>query len=505
MSAAGAAVATAPGQDLDEGGRNRLLRRVDWRLALNGREQPRLLVLGGDPETAAALALVTRPAGDGPADLVLLGFPGEEGLRRARAALAPGGEIACLWDRIRPGAIQLASRRLAGAGFGRVRTLWPAWDAGSEPRFWLPLDSPTALDDFYANRPPDSLRDAVGRRLWRTALAAGAAAPVVLLGQLTDDPPEPDQLDAALPPDGLSYVLHTGGDEADNKVAAIPFPAGASGPAPVLAKFGREARGDAALRGEGALLRRLAGERPDLAGFPRIHAEATRAGGFALVQDAFHGPDLDPADLGTSGPAVTDWLVALAGPAPEPRPAPEWRPRLLEEPLRELETDYGDVFAPELAARARTALAGLGPLPLVWEHRDFGSWNVVLTAEGPAVIDWESAEPEGLPFLDLVYLLTMSALQVEDGFAPGAPAAAIAEAVFDPATEAGRVAAPCLERYGAALGIDPAELPRLRLACWVVQALLVSRYLRGRGPRPLDATRDLFVKLAGAAVEVIEA
>jgi hypothetical protein len=503
MSAA-AVAPEAPGRDLDEGERNRLLRRVDWRLALNGRAEPRLLVLGGDPETAAALALVSRPAGDGPADLVLLGFPGEEGLRRARAALAPAGEIACCWERVRPGAIQLASRRLAGAGFGRVRTLWPAWDPGAEPRFWLPLDSPTALDDFYAGRPPDSRRDAVGRRLWRTALAAGAVAPVVLLGQLTDELPGPDQLDAALPPAGLSYVLHTGGDEADNKVAAIPFPAGAAGPAPVLAKFGREARGDDALRGEGALLRRLAGERPDLAGFPRVHAEATRAGGFALVQDAFHGPDLDPADLGHSAPALTDWLLALAG-DPAPRPPEEWRPRLLEEPLRELETDYADVFPPALAARARTALAGLGPLPLVWEHRDFGSWNVVLTASGPAAIDWESAEPEGLPFLDLVYLLTMSALQVEDGFAPGAPAAAIAAAVFEPTSEAGRVAAPCLERYGAALDIDRAEIPRLRLACWVVQALLVSRYLRGRGPRPLDATRDLFVKLAEAAVEVIEA
>src|SRR5205085_2711913 len=52
-------------------------------------------------------------------------------------------------------------------------------------------------------------------------------------------------------------------------------------------------------------------------------------------------------------------------------------------------------------------LAGM-ELPVVWLHGDFKVENLVVdarTSRLSGVIDWEHSEPEGLPFLDLWYLL----------------------------------------------------------------------------------------------------
>jgi hypothetical protein len=502
---------TAPAatQALGEAELNTMLRRVDWRLALNGRERPRLLDLGGERRSAEALALATRPAVDGAADLVLLGFPGVSALRRAGAALAPGGEVACVWSAPRPGGIQLAAARLRRAGFGRLRSFWPGPDPRAQPELWLPLESRAAIEHVFAQRPPASRQQAALRPLWRAARAGGALAPVVLLGQRPGGAAAADELDAVLPPDGLALVLHTGGDEIGSKIAAVPFPAAAKDPPPLIVKLGRGEKADAGLRREGELLRRLAAERPGLGCFPRVHAEVTRAGNVALVQEAFHGPTLsaglDRAAFAAALEPITGWLVELAGAGP-PRPPSEWSGRLVAPLLDELERDFADLFPPPLVARARRALAGLGPLPTVWEHRDLGPWNLLRTGAGLATIDWEDAEPEGLPYLDLVYFLAMAALSAENGLNERARVGSIVAAVFDPASELGAIAAPHVERYRAAVGLDAAELPRLRLLCWVLQSLTVFRHMRGRaGAESLDPEENIFPGLAAAELDRIEA
>jgi thiamine kinase-like enzyme len=44
--------------------------------------------------------------------------------------------------------------------------------------------------------------------------------------------------------------------------------------------------------------------------------------------------------------------------------------------------------------------------PLVFQHGDPGTWNVMATPTGQAVfLDWEAAEPQGMPLWDLFYFM----------------------------------------------------------------------------------------------------
>ena len=76
------------------------------------------------------------------------------------------------------------------------------------------------------------------------------------------------------------------------------------------------------------------------------------------------------------------------------------------EAARERYPVLGETLARVRSAVA-TALAGL-ELPIVWIHGDFKVENLVVdprTGALAGVIDWEISEPEGLPMLDLWYLL----------------------------------------------------------------------------------------------------
>ena len=47
-----------------------------------------------------------------------------------------------------------------------------------------------------------------------------------------------------------------------------------------------------------------------------------------------------------------------------------------------------------------------GALRLVFQHGDPGPWNVVVTVDGrPGFLDWESANPDGMPLWDLLHFL----------------------------------------------------------------------------------------------------
>jgi hypothetical protein len=105
-------------------------------------------------------------------------------------------------------------------------------------------------------------------------------------------------------------------------------------------------------------------------------------------------------------------------------------------------------------------LATLDDLPLVCEQRDLAPWNVLVHDGGIAVADWESAEPDGLPALDLVYFLTNAALLV---------AGVLESGPYAPLRDGGIVTA-SQSSYCERVGIDPGMLPALRLLCWTLHA-----------------------------------
>jgi len=467
---------------LPEPRRNELLRHVDWRYLLRWQERPRALDLSSGL-TSEALALIAEPAGGeaGSADLAVLDQLRPRDLQAARETLREGGDLVCGWSSPLPGRQRKARRALERAGFVDVRFYWPGPRRGASPLFWLGLDSPEAAAHLLLLRPPRSRAGALLRPLWRLARRLGALAPLWVLarapGAGAEEPEAVDEL-GALAPTGSDWLLLTGGQRSINKVVGLPFSPGADEPKTVV-KLARIPEADAALAREAAVLRTLAEEQPGVRGVPRIEADGRRGGRRALAETAIHGQpltaSLSPATFPQLAAAVTAWLVDLAAGRP-PLPAAEWRQRLVEGPLADLEAQFGAVLEAGSADRARAVLSGLGTLPVVCEHRDCSPWNVVANTDGPALLDWESAEPRGLPALDLVYFLATSAFRMDDSYGAGRTRQRYAE-LLDPDTAIGGVAADCFATYSAAIGLDPATLARLRLLCWIVHCRSDYRHL----------------------------
>jgi hypothetical protein len=66
-----------------------------------------------------------------------------------------------------------------------------------------------------------------------------------------------------------------------------------------------------------------------------------------------------------------------------------------------------------LTAQARTLVDTAPALPLVFQHGDPGPWNLVVRADGrPAFLDWEAAEPRGMPLWDLFHFFRSFGLVV---------------------------------------------------------------------------------------------
>jgi hypothetical protein len=479
---------------------NRLLRQVDWRFLLHQTEVPRRADLPREA-TSEALELVTR-VGDGldEADLVVLGFPSRVSAASARRALRSGGEVACLWRAPRPGGIRRARAHLRRAGFSAIHFYRPGLQPG-ETEAWLPLDKPAIAARASSERPPRSRREAILRRAWRLL------GPVCAIARVPGADPNDGGREL---PDPDAWVLLTGGAESDAKVVGLPFFEEGTGSG-VVAKFARTAKAEAALEREASFLADLERERPALGGVPRLCASGRRAGQVGIVQDAVVGKPLNalasPSEFASLAPKVTRWLLALAGDA-DPQPAAIWSGRLVSDPLDELERDFAGLVPADLPGRARRALASLGDLPLSWEHRDFGPWNVVISERGDlAVIDWEDAEPRGLPGLDLVYFLASAGFALDGVRSDEIDRASESNRrLLDPGTDPGGVATACVEQYRAALGIGEKDFQRLRLLCWIVQSLIACRRLVGGAAEgaPAASDADLFIHLAEDELRALE-
>lgn len=93
-------------------------------------------------------------------------------------------------------------------------------------------------------------------------------------------------------------------------------------------------------------------------------------------------------------------------------------------------------------------LAGV-PFPVVWRHRDFTPWNLLVDRDRLTVLDWEGAQP-GLALCDLLHFVS----HWNELAPPGAPASRRQ-----------------VTRYCEQLGIDPRFIPLLRVHTRVEIAL----------------------------------
>lgn len=253
-------------------------------------------------------------------------------------------------------------------------------------------------------------------------------------------------------------------------------------PDPVLvAKVPRLAGASRSLEREAANLDAVHdGAKPDgLPGVPRRVAFEHCGDRPILVQTALVGRAYDRAavrrDPAGAGEAGLAWLVALAK-LPSGRvdaaagrteangeaavngaianDARDSFTRLVARPLADLaaalplEADETGLVERTLAVAAPLAY---GRMPLVFEHGDFSAPNVMrLAGGGLGVVDWELAEPAGLPACDLFFWLTYVAFARAGARTPADHVAAFRAAFGEPSGWAWPYAIRYAERVGVA-------------------------------------------------------
>lgn len=504
---------------------NRLLRRADWRFLLSN-PQPVKSICFAHGLLAEAVALISdhlvephhSPPGD--CDLAVAVNPDPATLRAAWTALHPGGMCYSEWYSPLTGGPEAVRGRLEAAGFTDITCYWPwPWPDRGSPLFWLPIEAPEALHYFLTTRPraPSMMlraRSMVFQGLWHLGLRARLIVPICVTALkpiAVEADADANLLDTiraewsawglGSTPARLSWLLLTGGLSRLNKVVGLVFSDSDSQPR-LIVKWPRVPESAPALAQEAATLQAVQALRPGgMPAVPRMIFFRECAGRTALGETVLKGQPLftllQPANYRDLALKVTDWLADLAGHAPS-RSRADWWNRLIERPLTDFEQSFGVILDPSRLRETRAILSTLDDLPLVCEQRDCSPWNVLVGADGELVVlDWESAEPCGLPALDLIYFLTYLAFFVDGAMKSGRFRDSHRTAL-NPATFTGKVLAECQRQYIIRTGLDPAALRPLRLLVWLIHSR--SEYKRfvaeavGR-PKPTTLRRSLFVSL----------
>jgi Ser/Thr protein kinase RdoA (MazF antagonist) len=429
-------------------------------------------------------------------------------VRRVVGAATPGTWLCVEFAGGSAGAIR---RTLGEAGVGDA-DLYVPWPTSAHPRAWIPVgDEVTAAHVIAGIRGRGFLRGVfrgAQRAIWRARFrrGIGLTARAVFQAGGAGTQRQPDGLrlprsvavtiddsweEWGLGPRPAAYrtALVTGGSDDVNKVVALVFPAGGRRPSLVV-KFARIAPAIAGMQREATVLTRLEQRTgKPVEGVPRLLVELP-AHSNALVETYVPGvamtTQLTEKTFAQLAAAATGWLSDLANGAVLSE-ASSWWPRIAEPALERLDRVHGRKVDPALVRETADRLQALGALPVVPEHRDFAPWNLLVSEGGKlGVLDWESAEPDGLPFLDLMYFLAYLSFDLENAISSGRPVETY-RSLLDERTTVGGVAMECMSRYAAAFALRDADLPALRLLTWLLHATSDARALE---PEPASPSAD---------------
>lgn len=469
-----------------EAGASRLerVRRVDWRFLLGDPLPGRVACLEPhDPTVVEAFELlgvdVTTGSGEPPArgsyDLVVARRAHASDLRLAAELLRPGGAIQL---ELRGWQVRLAARRLRTQGLLEPRSYWH-WPGWRDCRELVPLTSPEVVRFALGRRRPNGLASAkrlLGRVLLRARVLPLAVSQASVIAVKPGRAPGSLPMVTSVAPPYSSWLasgpalLITPRFRASRHVLSLHLEPG--GDTPVTAIKAARLPGDgAALVEETVNLWALESTAAGVAGtVPRVLACDPGVRPY-LVESALAGRPLSAAsvrrDPAAAVGAICTWLEELT-------PDALYRPLLDDEafavlvgrPLGLLADAYGRGTEEALLARRTTEL--LAPLlaarvPLVFEHGDLSPPNVLELEDGRiGVLDWELAQPQGLPAHDLLFFIGYVAFTLSDARETPAQVAAVHEAFVGP----NPWAVPALLGYTRRLGIDRALIPRLFVACW---------------------------------------
>jgi hypothetical protein len=299
---------------------------------------------------------------------------------------------------------------------------------------------------------------------------------------------------AGLSIDDRRWVLIDPGSYSTKKLLMFLFRPGATEP-DIVVKLVRDARFNARLEGAWWALSALNVGPPEVRGLGPTPAFFGTHAGLALMGESIvEGDSLKTQLSGRADDpliaAVVDRLVALGRASADDSAA---TPAEVGADLREMYERFVALYRPNPRERkvltsAIDRIAGLGrPFPLVLQHGDAGTWNVVVGTDGqPVLIDWEAAVPHGMPLWDLLYFMRSVAVGVARRRGTGDPLVAFEEAFLVGDTPLSRLLADATDRVCAGIGLERRDLVEpVFYLCWMHRALKESSTLRpdrmGRG------------------------
>jgi hypothetical protein len=414
-------------------------RPIDWRFLLpnlTGEPLDHLLLCGGSPELPASLQqLAVARRVSTPSDVS--GFADgvvvlEDATISVDAALSYlGGNGVVYWEVNRRTTRHLGLT--ASRAMGRLRRLGVTptaayWIKPGYPnrQMYLPMPSGGAfrwyLDTLYrSTTPARRLLKAGMRTLSITDRGLPAFAPSYAITARRGAPGPPALVDLACRllrwnHSEVQSVFLAHGAAEWNRVAILLFEANASTPSAAV-KFVRHAAFNQHVKWEHQCLGEIAAMLDDSLRSSLPSSKLCRWNELAVaVETCVPGANLSSRTGATEAQLLDDLRLAVrwledfdCATTIEHVPAGDWlRRHLLDGLCQEYESTFGLTAAERhLFETVNTHLAGLehARLPIVWQHGDFGPWNVYRDRGRLSVIDWERAR-RGPALADALYFAT---------------------------------------------------------------------------------------------------
>lgn len=344
-------------------------------------------------------------------------------------------------------------------------------------------------DDMAASLSARGLGATVPTRLARVNKVLGRVLPsrraptrqIAIVGDGATLPDVPAYIAEIAAADGVDLTGHRCGLSANGmyntqKVLFVIAPPGATTPSLVV-KLTRDPSVNARLETERDALRRLeALGLADEGGTPRVRFAGRHAGLAVVGESAVDGRPLSLSagaePLGRPIVDAIDRLVELGR-----RSVRMVAPSEVGTALAHLHERYVALCLPPPAEveRLHAAISSIAdsttPFPVVFQHGDAGTWNLLVTGDERVVfLDWENAEPAGMPLWDMFYLLRSHAVGVGRRNGARRRLAAVDRFLFDRSVLS-ELVVEATTRYVSAVRLDPALVEPLFHLCWMHQAL----------------------------------
>jgi Phosphotransferase enzyme family len=506
----------ASADDTRRGGEADAARGGDWRILLPS-GAPRTAVCFGATGFAEALESagihLSEPDEAIAVDVAVSSDVRLATLRSAADALRPGGAMYLETQKLLPFGRRRLTRRLRRIGLVGETIYWRAQTHGVTTA-WVPLAETAAVRHFLGRHTGGRTRIQVFvRRLagwaFRAACRVDMLFPLAAVAQKPKSPDDPRDAEEGVlsllgrrwndlagdpPPTRLSWLVLAPGTHSISKIVAFVF-AGAEREPRLVVKGGRTAAANAALEREASNLHSLEARAAGLpAGAPRCLLVVRRPDQAVLVvETVVAGTPLYETLSGQSfrrlGLDAVDWLVSLVRGGSRQR---GHAARAATTVLAGLPNSLAGAIASTLGMLD----VSVDHVPVAFEQRDFSPWNLLLDAQHRlGVVDWESAEPEGFPLLDLVYFLANCGFLLDRAESVDACVRSYRR-TFDGRGATGAVARECIEVYVERVGLSVDSVSPLRALTWAIH--LHAATLRSASPgRPgrLPSGSDLFAAL----------